>query len=69
MSLKRDSREVEVNHKVIEMYFDGGKWFVGKYDNDRLKYTEKCIFDSFTEADVQFDWLIEGEHEKMSYQC
>ena len=68
MSLKRDSKEVEVNNKVIELFFDYGQFIVTMYDNDRLKYTESLEFTDHEEALNNFLRLIDIEQEKMSHQ-
>lgn len=68
MSLKRDSKETEVNNKVIERFFDNGQWKVTRYDNDRLKYTDSLKFESVVDACDAYDSFIDAEHEKMTHQ-
>jgi len=68
MGLKRFSKEVVVNNKVIECVKNDAEFIVSVYDNDRCKYTYNQSFDMET-ADRKYDELIDKEYEKMSHQC
>lgn len=61
-------REIEVNHKKIEMIDTDSGWNVSRFDNDRQKYTHSEDFETPEQAEIKYNELIDDEYEKMRHQ-